>query len=77
MVSEYRGLIEQRLSNVTWRPGQSGNPKGRTLGVGEVARLRAAIAEHVPQIVTRLVERATVEGTCRPRGCCWSGCYRP
>jgi len=47
---------------LTWRKGQSGNPKGRPPGVGEVARLRAAIAEHVPTIITRLVERATMEG---------------
>ena len=47
---------------MTWRKGQSGNPKGRPPGVGEVARLRAAIAEHVPTIITRLVERATMEG---------------
>ena len=26
-----------------WKPGQSGNPKGRPAGSGEVAKLRAAI----------------------------------
>jgi len=47
---------------VTWRKGQSGNPKGRPPGTGEVARLRAAISAHVPTIIARLVERATMEG---------------
>ncbi len=26
-----------------WKPGESGNPKGRAKGSGEVARLRAAV----------------------------------
>lgn len=47
---------------MTWVKGQSGNPAGRRPGTGEVARLRAAIAQHVPEIVARLVERATVDG---------------
>ncbi len=33
-----------------WKPGESGNPKGRPLGVGEVSKLRAAIAERVPEL---------------------------
>lgn len=41
-----------------WRPGESGNPRGRSQGSGEVAKLRAAIAEHVPDIVAKLVESA-------------------
>ena len=41
-----------------WRPGQSGNPAGRAKGSGEVARLRAAIAQHVPEIVERLTQAA-------------------
>ncbi len=41
-----------------WKPGQSGNPRGRAPGCGEVARLRAAIAEHVPAIVERLKDAA-------------------
>ena len=45
-----------------WKPGQSGNPAGRRPGTGEVARLRSAIAKHVPEIVERLVTKATVEG---------------
>ena len=41
-----------------WQPGQSGNPKGRPPGTGEVAKLRAGIAERVPQILDRLTEAA-------------------
>ena len=41
-----------------WKPGQSGNAKGRRPGTGEVAKLRTAIAEHVPTIIERLVAAA-------------------
>lgn len=41
-----------------WKSGESGNPAGRKPGSGEVAKLRAAMAEHVPALVTVLVERA-------------------
>ncbi|VTU24840.1 DUF5681 domain-containing protein [Variovorax sp. PBL-E5] len=41
-----------------WRQGESGNPAGRRPGTGEVAALRAAISEHVPAIIEKLVEQA-------------------
>lgn len=41
-----------------WKPGQSGNPAGRPKGTGEVAKLRSAIAEHVPGILQRLAQQA-------------------
>ena len=41
-----------------WPKGTSGNPRGRAPGSGEVAKLRAAIAEHVPAIIERLVGAA-------------------
>lgn len=41
-----------------WGPGQSGNPKGRTPGTGEVARIRAAIASRIPELLESLVQRA-------------------
>ena len=41
-----------------WKAGESGNPAGRKPGSGEVAKMRAAMAEHVPALVTMLLERA-------------------
>ena len=41
-----------------WKPGQSGNPKGRPTGTGEVAKLRAAIAASVPAILQSLTDAA-------------------
>lgn len=41
-----------------WKTGESGNPKGRTPGTGEVAKLRASISEHLPEIITQLVAKA-------------------
>ncbi len=38
-----------------WQPGQSGNPKGKTPGSGELQRLRASIATDVPDILAGLV----------------------
>jgi hypothetical protein len=38
-----------------WKPGQSGNPKGKTPGSGELQRLRASIAVDVPEILAGLV----------------------
>ena len=41
-----------------WKPGQSGNPKGRPPGTGEVAKMRAAIAGNVPAILESLTTAA-------------------
>ena len=41
-----------------WKPGQSGNPKGRPAGTGEVAKLRAAIADRVPELLAAMMARA-------------------
>ncbi len=46
-----------------WKPGESGNPRGRTPGTGSVAALRASIAEHVPAIVAQLVQQAKAGDT--------------
>lgn len=41
-----------------WKPGQSGNPKGRKPGASEVAKLRAAIADRVPELLEAMLQRA-------------------
>lgn len=41
-----------------WKPGQSGNPKGRPPGVGEVSKLRTALAADVPAILQTVVNAA-------------------
>lgn len=41
-----------------WKPGQSGNPKGRTPGTGDVAKVRAAIAECMPELLDKLKAQA-------------------
>lgn len=41
-----------------WKPGQSGNPKGRKAGTGDVAKIRSAIADKVPDILESLLTRA-------------------
>ena len=47
------------MSDGRWQPGRSGNPAGRPPGSGEVAKLRAHIAERVPEILAKLAELAT------------------
>ena len=41
-----------------WKPGQSGNPKGRPPGIAKVAKARESIAKHVPDIIAKLAEAA-------------------
>ncbi len=41
-----------------WKPGESGNPKGKPPGTGEVAKLRAVIAERVPELLAAMMTRA-------------------
>lgn len=41
-----------------WVKGQSGNAAGRKPGTGEVAKLRAAIAKTVPDLINVLTQRA-------------------
>ena len=41
-----------------WKPGQSGNPKGRPAGTGEVGKLRAAIAKRVQDLLHAMMDKA-------------------
>lgn len=41
-----------------WKTGESGNPSGRPPGLGEVSKLRNSIAEHLPEIIMKLVNKA-------------------
>lgn len=41
-----------------WKPGQTGNPKGRPPGKSEITRMRAELAVHVPSIIAQLVTAA-------------------
>ena len=50
-----------------WKPGESGNPRGKPPGLGRIAKLREALAEHVPAIVEKLVEQARAGDTASAR----------
>lgn len=41
-----------------WKVGESGNPAGRKPGTGEVAKIRAAIADRVPELLAKLMAQA-------------------
>lgn len=46
-------MIEKKQKG--WKPGQSGNPRGKKPGSGELQKLRASIAADVPEILAGLV----------------------
>ena len=52
-----------------WKKGESGNPKGRTPGSGEVPKIRAAIAACVPEILDKLMALALEGDTGAALGC--------
>lgn len=41
-----------------FKPGQSGNPNGRTPGHGDVAKLRQSLSTHIPEIIDQVVKAA-------------------
>jgi len=49
-------MTEKKSSR--WKPGQTGNSKGRPPGQSEITRMRAEIAAHVPSIIAQLVTAA-------------------
>ena len=49
---------KQRTKGRPFKPGQSGNPRGRPPGRGEPARLREVIAAHVPDIIEAMAQKA-------------------
>ena len=51
-------MTEPKKKRGSWKPGQSGNPAGRPPGVGEIGKLRAAIAERVPELLAAMMGKA-------------------
>ena len=51
-------MTEKKKPPGRWKAGESGNPKGKAAGTGELQKLRAAIGEHVPGIIKQLVAAA-------------------
>jgi hypothetical protein len=52
---------------MAWKKGESGNIQGRPPGTGEVAQLRAALGEHLPEVIAALVEAAKKGDTAAAR----------
>ena len=44
--------------NPSWKPGHSGNPAGRKPGTGEVAKIRSAINDRVPELLAAMMAKA-------------------
>ncbi len=51
-------MTTKRTPPKPWKPGESGNPKGRPPGRGLAAELRDAIAKSAPGVIRKLVTQA-------------------
>jgi len=51
-------MTEPKKKRGSWKPGQSGNPAGRKPGTGEVAKIRAAINDRVPELLAAMMTKA-------------------
>lgn len=51
-------MTDKKTPPPGWAKGTSGNPAGRPKGSGDVAKVRAAMAEHVPALIAKLVQSA-------------------
>lgn len=51
-------MTKRKAPPHAWKPGQSGNLAGRKPGTGEVSKIRAAIAERVPELLAAMMARA-------------------
>ena len=51
-------MATRKTPAAAWKPGQSGNPRGRPPGAGQLAQLRASIAGDVPGIIKALTDAA-------------------
>jgi len=51
-------MTKRKLPSTAWKAGQSGNPRGRKPGTGEIAKLRAAISARVPELLDTLMKKA-------------------
>lgn len=56
-------------TSTTWKKGQSGNPKGRKPGSGEVARLRALLNPYAEELVMKAKNMAVKGDTTALRLC--------
>ena len=52
------GTTGKKAPPHAWKAGQSGNPKGRPAGAGEVSKIRAAISERVPELLAAMMTKA-------------------
>lgn len=55
--------MTRKANKTSWKPGQSGNPKGCPPGGGELGKLRAQISEQVPGILVKLIAQAKAGDT--------------